>query len=576
MARLRREYGELLDLLREDRTAVEWLREYSRGWPPGSGPPRELPAVQSEIDRDLEVPRRPPLRLEDVRDSGRRAAGGAEIREYLAVWPALGHSTQIWGRSWETRLSLSRLGPVWSNRLRRQADELEGRNQNDMRSAFRAEWRDIQRAFNVGPMPHVAPVMPFNMVAALRDALGQEGWDGVRASVGEPAMQFRVRQAWAVAELFSVRAARPQPLPSRADLVALRGREAARRWAPDVRQQMFIGERRVSTGDGSSTTWRAHAGEIWSDLEGEMVPSLAVTDDVESKRVAGSPWGTNVAVTALRDCIAPTGAGDVWSASATCQRAVEAAHAGAIAALFERWRPAESPWAVGGTTSNRALCRGLSVSQLRDYEEGRGLVAMRDHDGTDEQHAQDIAFHDDGREAGGLSFSKEPLICARYALEGSGSVAFVRVDQLEGSRLHDYSTAEGGERLRRAASSVEEADRAARFAAADAEVRYDVGVPHSGIARVVDFSEVLGAEDAYQGGSKRDFVMSAGRALREETTVVAARVEGGSPVYAGEGGPALRMSLEEGATLSEGNTASMAHMAVSLHSEFHFTDALNV
>ena len=41
----------------------------------------------------------------------------------------------------------------------------------------------------------------------------------------------------------------------------------------------------------------------------------------------------------------------------------------------------------------------------------------------------------------------------------------------------------------------------------------------------------------------------------------------------GRGGALLRMSVEEGETMDEDTTAAMAHMAVTLHEEYGFTDA---
>ena len=84
---------------------------------------------------------------------------------------------------------------------------------------------------------------------------------------------------------------------------------------------------------------------------------------------------------------------------------------------------------------------------------------------------------------------------------------------------------------------------------------------------------MLSASDAYVGGSKQDFVTSAGRRLRDATAVAAATSERAPVSRSGTEGPTLRMSSDEGATLSERNSASMAHMALSLHSEFAFTDA---
>ena len=54
MDRLEKEFNALKDALNKDDRAKEWLLEYAKGWPPGSGPPAEVERVQREIDRDLE------------------------------------------------------------------------------------------------------------------------------------------------------------------------------------------------------------------------------------------------------------------------------------------------------------------------------------------------------------------------------------------------------------------------------------------------------------------------------------------------------------------------------------------
>ena len=50
-----------------------------------------------------------------------------------------------------------------------------------------------------------------------------------------------------------------------------------------------------------------------------------------------------------------------------------------------RWRL----WAEGGDVELRRLCRGLSEEQAAQFDEGHGMDAGV-HDGSDEQHVQDI------------------------------------------------------------------------------------------------------------------------------------------------------------------------------------------
>ena len=173
-----------------------------------------------------------------------------------------------------------------------------------------------------------------------------------------------------------------------------------------------------------------------------------------------------------------------------------------------------------------------------------------------------------------MSFSKEVLTCARYAKGGSGKVVFVAVGGLRPDWLHDYATVAGAARLRAAAASPAAGARAERFALADLEVRYDGSVPHEAVTWVADLSEWLGDEHAFAGGSKREFATSsARRALRDAAARGAAAAEGRDVAWVGGDGPALRMSVDEGETLSTAATAAMAHMALTLHEEYRFTDA---
>ena len=153
-------------------------------------------------------------------------------------------------------------------------------------------------------------------------------------------------------------------------------------------------------------------------------------------------------------------------------------------------------------------------------------------------------------------------------------MVFVAVGGLRPDWLHDYATVAGAARLRAAAASPAAGARAERFALADLEVRYDGSVPHEAVTWVADLSEWLGDEHAFAGGSKREFATSsARRALRDAAARGAAAAEGRDVAWVGGDGPALRMSVDEGETLSTAATAAMAHMALTLHEEYRFTDA---
>ena len=64
--------------------------------------------MQREIDRDNEMPRKPPLRLEDTRESGERDRNGRAVYDFLAVWPAEEDGGE-WGETWERMASLTKM-----------------------------------------------------------------------------------------------------------------------------------------------------------------------------------------------------------------------------------------------------------------------------------------------------------------------------------------------------------------------------------------------------------------------------------------------------------------------------------
>ena len=66
------DYADVVRALEADDTARVWLREYAKGWPEGAGVPREIRAVQREIDRDNETPRKPPCGWRTSEKAGRR------------------------------------------------------------------------------------------------------------------------------------------------------------------------------------------------------------------------------------------------------------------------------------------------------------------------------------------------------------------------------------------------------------------------------------------------------------------------------------------------------------------------
>jgi len=206
---------------------------------------------------------------------------------------------------------------------------------------------------------------------------------------------------------------------------------------------------------------------------------------------------------------------------------------------------------------------------------GRGVPAAR-HAGTDDAHAKDIAEYD--KHAAGLSFSKEPLTCARYALKG-GVVAWVGHDAAAAQvRLHDYSDGAGQTRLAEALLRQGLPLKGAQFAKADREVRADDGVNAEAVLRTLEVAKLRGGggdELGFTGGSKADFKATATRALRDAVFTAAAHAEEhAQPARAdwgGDDGPVLRMDMDEGEGLKTGNTASVLQMAITLHGQYTFT-----
>ena len=173
-------------------------------------------------------------------------------------------------------------------------------------------------------------------------------------------------------------------------------------------------------------------------------------------------------VQALQSCIAPTERG-VWQwetdhGDPRCQDVQRKASADVIVQLFSRWPEAETAWARGSRAARRVLYRGV-----RDDEVPGKVGVALPHDGTDAQHAVDIATGSKGPTRG-VSYTKEPMVALAYAAGGTGKVACF--DTADIGRFTDYSTTEGAERLLQAAP--EGVGRtAAAYARKDAEVRGD-------------------------------------------------------------------------------------------------------
>ena len=113
-----------------------------------------------------------------------------------------------------------------------------------------------------------------------------------------------------------------------------------------------------------------------------------------------------------------------------------------IAAMFAPWPEAETPHAPGTPAEMHRLYRGLTSQEAED-----GSSQARWSDGTDRAHARAIA-QGAKAEAGGVSYTKDPVVAAAFAAGGSTLVACYdqQVLQAEGA-LHDFSGMEGAVRL---------------------------------------------------------------------------------------------------------------------------------
>ena len=314
---------------------------------------------------------------------------------------------------------------------------------------------------------------------------------------------------------------------------------------------------------------------------GRLAPSLEPAEGKEERRLRreGPPVERATAwARRLEAClVAPTGGGSVWrwqqqDTSTDRCRAVgmEAEHTGdPIAAMFAPWPEAETPHAPGTPAGVHRLYRGLTSQEA---ENGGSQASWSD--GTDKAHAMAIA-QGAKAEAGGVSYTKDPVVAAAFAAGGSTLVACYdqQVLQAEGP-LHDFSGMEGAVRLAKALPEGGGGRLAATYAAADAEVRADGPTQ-------MRWLDSFGVDTPRSEGGKKAWKSALEQAAVDKIYDAAARCEsrGAWPAprawYAAGGavGPALRMEWAEAALLSSETTAAMAAMAVRLHAQHGFTHA---
>ena len=138
----------------------------------------------------------------------------------------------------------------------------------------------------------------------------------------------------------------------------------------------------------------------------------------------------------------------------------------------------------------------------------------------------------------------------------------------------DFSTAAGQAILRASGAS----ERALAYATADGEWRHEEAIPAAAVLRdgwgPLRLTPAEAAWEGDLGVAKAAYCMTLPPAARDAVADWAAQCEGWPEAARAEtGGPALRLDWAEGRTMSARASRSVAHMAVTLHAEYAFTDA---
>ena len=604
------------------------------GTVPACGPPEEARAVEDALlkldEEDIRGTDIAEL-LDERWDGSVRPQTGRRQRKFLTHWR--GHSRREW--TWETADTLLK-GGRGNKRERQRAitaatQRLRGTRTEDRHNGdVGALRRQLENKYGVKLQAELLEVLPFTLHEALKHEFAGDngGWAALRDSEDMSVETQRLRRAAVAVELHAFRAAMPR-VPRAAD----RQERARARWPAEAwaGQTMYGGGVQgaacvvrgdgtedpaawtPATGGGSEATERClneamadgfmrclhvegidgladasdgdrregagtgtAAGQGWPRCPGpgKVVPGLYSSGAREDRRTAGvaaegrARWW----VQALQSCIAPTERG-VWQwetdhEDPRCHDVQRKASADVIVQLFSRWPEAETAWARGSRAARRVLYRGV-----RDDEVPGKVGVALPHDGTDAQHAEDIATGSKGPTRG-VSYTKEPMVALAYAAGGTGKVACF--DTANIGRFTDYSTAEGAERLLQAAP--EGVGRtAAVYARKDAEVRGDAR-PTARAEVGARFEGKRFNVQKEKGQSKTAWRQAAGEATVGPMVDHAARCEGwttGAPrAQTGEEETvSLRMDWEEAAGLHEETSAAMARMALQIHAEHDFTHA---
>ena len=118
--------------------------------------------------------------------------------------------------------------------MKEEALGLMGRDAAEMAKVWGEEMGKISELWGVR-VGTPSAIVPFNMVTEIEAKVGIGLWKQTRASIGKEAYDERVREVWAVGELWAVRKAARSKRRSMRHLQGMRAREEQRKWEVDKR-----------------------------------------------------------------------------------------------------------------------------------------------------------------------------------------------------------------------------------------------------------------------------------------------------------------------------------------------------
>ena len=333
-----------------------------------------------------------------------------------------------------------------------------------------------------------------------------------------------------------------------------------------------------------------HKGEAWPEGWEKRRPSLAASSFDEEERVRdhrdkhGEMRGEEERTERMRRALEESEENDeregrpnrdIW------EWGEEEGEDNAVVRMTRREWNIEDPWSRGNSRKERRrLYRGVRPSTWERIERGFGVEA-ENHEGGLRQHLEDIASGS-SRKTKGLSWTKDPFIADRYAVESRGKGVCSYWERMK-EQGHDLSDEAGALELSMAGAS----DRVIRFAQADAEWRHDTGVGDDQLVRIggriaspSNNEEEVGRAEKSGGKSGYELRITARR--RNAVNEWACRCETGMECEKGEGDqqegrtPPMRLGWDEGKTMNSRNSRAMAHMVVTLDEEYGFDDACAV